>query len=414
MELPSPKPNLKACGIPSIDPVVSAPILDNLPPRTKIAYARLGKTLFVFFPGEAVFNVARGIEQAVKKQRPDVDTVQVLSVANDYLGYVVDSDDFDTRALESCSHALRPRQCDSPSGRHLRHGQEESEVTFLPVTPGVEAHVGFGLALLEIPALPRYTLVPAIGATLTGSEARYTALYAHGGASVPYEMGDVTLSGGLSLTLFPGNASLSLAPVRGPDARYFCEYSIPLRVEFEPVKNDDLRIGFSAGLSLAGSRADYTDISIRTFEPRAVFAGNVVFSGFEIMAPSYSPELQFALEGFPVGGTFKTVDRSKASPQNGEDRFFRAGPTGQVTGYAASAAVGVHHANEPPAGVPDKRPLAKREGAIVVGASLSKRTYRGFVVERTAATRTGPGDIIKRDGNASVTAFFLGVRGFLP
>lgn len=286
-------------------------------------------------------------------------------------------------------------------------------MTFLPMTPGVEAHVGFGLALLEVPALPRYTL-SSDGARLTASGARYSAIYAHGGASVPYDFGAVTLSGGLSLTLFPGNASLALAPPRGPDARYFTEYALPLRAEFEPVKNENLRIGFSAGLALAGSRVDYTDISIRTFEPRALFDGNMVFSGFEIVTPAYSPELQFAVEGFPVGGSFKTVDRSKANPQNGAERYFRAATSGKVTGYAASAAMGVHYENQPREFVPEKRTKAKREGAIVLGVSISKRTYQDFVVERTASTRTGPGNTVTRDVQASVTAFYLGLQGFLP
>jgi len=103
VDLPSPKPNLKACGVPSVDIFVSARILDNLPPRTKMAYVRFGKTLLVFYPGEPVGTVASALEKAVLAARKDVDVVQVLGLSNDYLGYVVDSDAFDTKALESCS-----------------------------------------------------------------------------------------------------------------------------------------------------------------------------------------------------------------------------------------------------------------------------------------------------------------------
>ncbi len=113
LDLPTPKPNLKACGVPPIDAFVSARILGNLPPRTKIAYARLGKTLFVFYPGEPVKTVSDALQKAILAARKDVDVVQVLGVSNDYLGYVVDSDDFDTQTLESCSTLYGRRIADT-------------------------------------------------------------------------------------------------------------------------------------------------------------------------------------------------------------------------------------------------------------------------------------------------------------
>lgn len=119
IELPDTKINLKACKVPPIDALVSARILANLPPRTKVAYARLGGTMFLFFPGEAVATVSRALEKAVLAVRKDVDVVQVLSVSNDYLGYVVDSDNFNARTLESCSTLYGRRISDALRGAFM-------------------------------------------------------------------------------------------------------------------------------------------------------------------------------------------------------------------------------------------------------------------------------------------------------
>jgi hypothetical protein len=101
--LPKPKPNLKACQIPPVDLVVSAGILENLPPRTKIAFLRRGKELWVFYPGEPVFTVQESLEKAVRLKFPQITTVQIVGLSNDYVGYLVDSGDFDSETLESCS-----------------------------------------------------------------------------------------------------------------------------------------------------------------------------------------------------------------------------------------------------------------------------------------------------------------------
>jgi Neutral/alkaline non-lysosomal ceramidase, N-terminal len=113
VDLPSPKPNLKACGVPAIDTFVSARILNNLPPRTKMAYVRIGKTLLIFYPGEPVSTVAASLEKAILEARKDVDVVQILAVSNDYLGYVVDFDTFDEKSLESCSTLYGRRIADT-------------------------------------------------------------------------------------------------------------------------------------------------------------------------------------------------------------------------------------------------------------------------------------------------------------
>jgi hypothetical protein len=113
IDLPTPKPNLKACGVPPIDALVSARILENLPPRTKVSFARIGRTLLAFYPGEPVRTVSLALEKAILAKRPDVDVVQVLGVSNDYLGYVVDSDAFNEKALESCSTLYGRRVADT-------------------------------------------------------------------------------------------------------------------------------------------------------------------------------------------------------------------------------------------------------------------------------------------------------------
>ena len=103
VELPKATPNLKACKVPPVDFLVSAEILDNLPPRTKLAYLELGETLFLFYPGEPVFTIQEAIEKKIKAKRPDIKNVQILGLSNDYVGYMVDSPDFEKETLESCS-----------------------------------------------------------------------------------------------------------------------------------------------------------------------------------------------------------------------------------------------------------------------------------------------------------------------
>lgn len=108
VSLPKPAPNLKACNLEGLDTVVSAEMLDQLPRTTKIAYLILGKTLLIFFPGEAVFDVQKEFEQKLKAKFPDFEDVRLLSLSNDYLGYMVGVGNYDTPTLESCSTLYGP------------------------------------------------------------------------------------------------------------------------------------------------------------------------------------------------------------------------------------------------------------------------------------------------------------------
>jgi hypothetical protein len=101
--LPKPKPNLKACKVPPVDFLVGAEVLENLPPRTKISYFKIGSVLFLFYPGEPVYNIQKEIEAKIKSKRPDIETVQILALSNDYVGYMVDSTNFEKETLEACS-----------------------------------------------------------------------------------------------------------------------------------------------------------------------------------------------------------------------------------------------------------------------------------------------------------------------
>ena len=103
VQLPTPTPNLRACSLEPIGPLVSAKILDSLPTTTKLAYFIWGKTLFVLFPGEPVFTVQESFEKAVKAKYPEFSRVQLLGLSNDYLGYVVDAARVGEKTLESCS-----------------------------------------------------------------------------------------------------------------------------------------------------------------------------------------------------------------------------------------------------------------------------------------------------------------------
>ena len=122
VNLPVPQPNLKACKVPPVDFLVSAKILQNLPNRTKIAYLLVGDTLFLFYPGEPIFTVQQELEVEVKKIRRDIATVQVLAVSNDYLGYLVNEENFDNETLESCSTLY---------GRRITNALLEATLTML-------------------------------------------------------------------------------------------------------------------------------------------------------------------------------------------------------------------------------------------------------------------------------------------
>jgi hypothetical protein len=103
VKLPLPKPNLKACKVPPIEPLVGARILDNLPSSTMVSFLKMGETLFVFYPGEAVETVQKQLETEITQTHENIKKVQILSVSNDYVGYLVDSNNFDSTTLEACS-----------------------------------------------------------------------------------------------------------------------------------------------------------------------------------------------------------------------------------------------------------------------------------------------------------------------
>lgn len=103
LNLPAPTPNLKACQLEGIDILVAAKILDQMARNTKIGLFSIGSTLFILFPGEAVMPVQEEFERKIREKYPKYSTVRIISLANDYLGYVVDGGHYEEKTLESCS-----------------------------------------------------------------------------------------------------------------------------------------------------------------------------------------------------------------------------------------------------------------------------------------------------------------------
>jgi hypothetical protein len=101
--LPKPTVNATACGLGLLKPFLSVPVLRELPLQTKVSYMAIGDLLLLFFPGEPVFDVQQQFEKEILNHLPQFKAVQLLSTANDYLGYVVSSDSYNQISLESCS-----------------------------------------------------------------------------------------------------------------------------------------------------------------------------------------------------------------------------------------------------------------------------------------------------------------------
>lgn len=100
---PNARLNFKACQLEDAKPFVNLKVLESLPTKLKIGYFTIGDILFVFLPGEAVYTVTKKIRDALSAQLPQMKSIYVLSNANDYLGYLVPAENFDSTNLEACS-----------------------------------------------------------------------------------------------------------------------------------------------------------------------------------------------------------------------------------------------------------------------------------------------------------------------
>ncbi|MCA2961574.1 MAG: hypothetical protein IOD12_15095 [Silvanigrellales bacterium] len=268
-----------------------------------------------------------------------------------------------------------------------------------PHNPLVESRFDFGLATIRAPMRPEFKAATRQGeATLRNTESVYTAMFARTRWMVPFQAEAFTVSGGFSLALFPGNASLVLAPARGPDGRYLSQYAFHTRIESE--WNDFV---FATGLSMTMNRMDYVELAIESIEPQLEVEARGTFREWSVLRDTLSPEIQFSARAGPFASTWRVRQNDTVAPEN--EAPFGVGKNGKGTVYAAEAALGVHVTSE----VVRKRRIL-REGVIVVGALYETREYSDFLTKREDDGRESP----FLGAKGEVLAWFLSIQGFLP
>lgn len=144
-ELPSPRINERGCELPHANALVSAPLVTGRARRIQLGYMSFQDVLLVFLPGEPVETIAREIAQAVKSAFPALAHVQIISVANDYIGYLVDERTYGQATLESCSSLYPPETSLFFIRAIIGHLQKVTHATNEFANPFVGPHLQLGL-----------------------------------------------------------------------------------------------------------------------------------------------------------------------------------------------------------------------------------------------------------------------------
>lgn len=101
----------KACGVNALKPFLNLGFLKDLPRRTKIAFAIWGDQLVLFFPGEPLMSTKQLFAQTFDGDllsQLGVSNFSFISLANDYLSYVITRPYDQMVSLESCSSLYGP------------------------------------------------------------------------------------------------------------------------------------------------------------------------------------------------------------------------------------------------------------------------------------------------------------------
>lgn len=106
--LPKPAINASACNVGVAAKTLSAPLLANRSRTSVVGIWRTGTSVIAFVPGEPTWPVAQAIQTAVQIAAPDIEHVQIVATANDYLGYFVEMPTYGEKSLESCSTLYGP------------------------------------------------------------------------------------------------------------------------------------------------------------------------------------------------------------------------------------------------------------------------------------------------------------------
>lgn|GEM_PF-742244 len=104
-QLPLPKPvvNWKACGAEWASPLISLPILDEVPHQIPFALWTFDKEANLFLAGEWTSAAAAQLKSSLETGSGNSSRFKIFSLANDYTAYHLTRNDYSKKELESCS-----------------------------------------------------------------------------------------------------------------------------------------------------------------------------------------------------------------------------------------------------------------------------------------------------------------------
>ena len=70
---------------------------------TKISWFSIAGTYFFMFPGEPLYDTKALLQSILAQQFPNLNSFYILSTANDYVGYLMTSNNYSTKNIDTCS-----------------------------------------------------------------------------------------------------------------------------------------------------------------------------------------------------------------------------------------------------------------------------------------------------------------------
>lgn len=101
--LPPKTINWQACKAQFASPFVSVQILENLPSSTPLTLWDIDSDLNAFMSGEWTTAGAKLLRKSLAKKFPEKNSLNILSLANEYTGYHLDQEAYAKENVESCS-----------------------------------------------------------------------------------------------------------------------------------------------------------------------------------------------------------------------------------------------------------------------------------------------------------------------
>ncbi|MFZ9518973.1 MAG: hypothetical protein ACO3A4_00695 [Silvanigrellaceae bacterium] len=103
LALPEPSVNWKACSAEWAKPVVSLPVLQELPKKAPFSIWNLNETVQLMLPGEWTTAASKQIAGELQESFPERNGIKIFSLANEYTAYHLTTADYHKVTLESCS-----------------------------------------------------------------------------------------------------------------------------------------------------------------------------------------------------------------------------------------------------------------------------------------------------------------------